>query len=381
MPYWRLSTFYFFYFSSLGTLIFYWSVYLESLGFSRQESGELIAILAATKIVSPMVWGWIADHTGRRMSIVRSGALMAALSFIAVFWVTSYWPLALVIMVFSFFWNAVLPQFEATTFNHLGEQVHRYSAIRLWGSIGFIIFVWLVGWGIDLAGIGILPVVVLIIFIAIWLSALVVPEQAARHLPLDHEPLTTVLRKPHVAGLLVVCFLMQAGHGPYYAFFTPYMKSHGYSVGFTGGLIAFGVVAEVLIFWSMHRWMDRFSLRHLLVFSLAVAALRWLLIGALPEVLPVVLFAQSLHAISFGVYHAVSIQLIHTWFTGMHQGKGQALYSSVSFGLGGAVGSLYAGYSWEYVSPQMMWWIAAGASVVGVLVAVAFLPKRVASSA
>ncbi len=380
MPYWRLSTFYFFYFSSLGTLIFYLSVYLESLGFSRQDSGELIAILAATKIVSPMVWGWIADHTGQRMRIVRFGALMAALSFLAVFKVTGYWPLALVIMVFSFFWNAILPQFEATTFNHLGEQVHRYSAIRLWGSVGFIIMVWLVGLGIDAAGIGILPWVVFIVFVAIWLSSLVVPEQAAKHLPLDHEPLSTVLRKPHVLGLLLVCLLMQAGHGPYYAFFTPYMKSHGYSIGFIGGLIALGVIAEVVIFWSMHNWLERFSLRHLMIFSLAMAALRWLLIGAMPEVLPVVLFAQSLHAISFGVYHAVAIQLFHTWFTGRHQGKGQALYSSVSFGVGGALGSLYAGYSWEYVSPQMMWWIAAGASGLGVLVAVAFLPKRVASS-
>ena len=47
------------------------------------------------------------------------------------------------------------------------------------------------------------------------------------------------------------------------------------------------------------------------------------------------------------MYHAVSISLIHEYFTGDLQGRGQALYSSISFGLGGSIGSFYSGYFWE----------------------------------
>ena len=369
MPYWRLSGFYFFYFASLGALLFYWSVFLESKGFSRQDAGELIAILSATKIVSPIIWGWIADRTGYRMTIVRSGALAAVITFAGVYFVSEYWSLALVMMVFSFFWNAVIPQFEATTFSHLGEQSHRYSSIRLWGSIGFIVAVWMVGWAIDLFSIQILPFVVIVLYLGIWLSSLVVPESAAKHLPLDHERFKTVLSRPHVTGLLLVCFCMQAGHGPYYAFFTPYMLTYDYSVSFIGGLIAFGVIAEVAIFLSLHHWIERFTLQHLLMFSLLTAAVRWSLIGFLPENLPVVLIAQAMHAITFGVYHAVAIQLIHRYFSGRHQGKGQALYSSLSFGAGGAVGALYAGYSWDFIGPLTMWMVSAGFSLAGVFIA------------
>ena len=369
MPYWRLSGFYFFYFASLGALVFYWSVYLDSLGFSREETGELLAILSATKLVAPLVWGWIADHTGHRMTIVRSGALAAALTFAGVYWVSSYWGLALVMAAFSFFWNAVLPQFEATTFSHLGEQVHRYSSIRLWGSIGFIVVVWAVGWGIDRWSIAILPTVVLVLFAGIWLSSLLAPESAAAHLRLDHEPLARVLRRPQVAGLLAVCFLMQASHGPYYAFYVPYLQSHGYSAGLAGGLIALGVVAEVGVFLIMHRWLARFGMWRLLLAALLLAVVRWLLTAWFADSLAVTAAAQTLHAATFGVYHAAAIQLIHTYFTGRHQGKGQALYSSLSFGAGGAAGALYAGYAWELAGGPVMYYIAAALAGVGALVA------------
>ena len=125
MYYWRLSGFYFFYFASLGALIPYWGLYLKSLGFGVVEIGELVAIIMATKIIAPNIWGWIADHTGRRMRIVRIACLLATLSFAGVFIGHGYWLLVLVMSLFSFFWNAALPQFEATTLNHLGTETHR----------------------------------------------------------------------------------------------------------------------------------------------------------------------------------------------------------------------------------------------------------------
>ena len=78
VPYWRLSAFYLFYFATLGALVPYWGLYLKSLGFSAAEIGELLAILMATKFVAPNVWGWIADHRGRRMAIVRLASVIAA---------------------------------------------------------------------------------------------------------------------------------------------------------------------------------------------------------------------------------------------------------------------------------------------------------------
>ncbi|MDH3948513.1 MAG: MFS transporter [Gammaproteobacteria bacterium] len=369
MPYWRLSGFYFFYFASLGALLPYWGLYLKSQGYDITAIGNLMAIIMATKIISPNIWGWIADHTGRRMAIVRFGSLCAALAFAGVFFQDGFVWLAIVMMLFSFFWNAALPQFEATTFYHLGDQIHRYSSIRLWGSIGFIVAVWGLGGLMQGQGLQLLPWILFGLFAAIWINSLLVPEEAAGHLPLDHSPLRKILSQPHVVGLLLVCFLLQAGHGPYYTFYTIHMEAHGYSLSLIGGLWALGVIAEVIVFLFMHRLVPKFGLRNLLLASLLLAVVRWLLIGLFPEHLNVILLAQILHAATFGVYHAAAIQLIHTYFKGKHQGKGQALYSSLSFGAGGALGSFYSGYVYDYFGALLMFVIAAGLSLLAFFIA------------
>ncbi|MEN8108043.1 MAG: MFS transporter [Pseudomonadota bacterium] len=368
MSYWRLSGFYLFYFASLGALVPYWGLYLKSLDFSVTQIGQLIAILMATKTVAPNIWGWIADHTGRRMAIVRIASLLGALAFAGVYLDSSFWWLAMVMTVFSFFWNASLPQFEATTMNHLGKDTWRYSSIRLWGSVGFIISVALLGPVLDVYGAGLLPTIVLLLFVGIWISSLLVPESAAGHMPLDQEPLRQVLGRPFVLSLLLVCFLMQASHGPYYAFFTLYLQDYGYSTGLIGQLWALGVIAEIGIFLVMHRLLPRYGARRLLLAAVSLTALRWLLIALFAANLSIVLFAQTLHAASFGVYHAVAIYLIHKLFTGSHQGRGQALYSSLSFGAGGAVGSLVSGYLWTGINPPAMFLLASAACLTALLV-------------
>src|SRR5690606_3647452 len=86
-------------------------------------------------------------------------------------------------------------------------------------------------------------------------------------------------------------------------------------------------------------------------FSLLASAVRWLLIGYCAESLWILLFAQLIHACSFGIAHSVSIELVRTYFSGGHQGQGQALYRSFSVAAGGAVGALVGGALWDYSAP------------------------------
>ena len=363
--YLRLAGFYLFYFATLGVLLPYWGLYLRSLGFDPARIGELMAIPQATKLVAPSLWGWLADHSGQRMRVVRWACLAAALSFGGVYAAGgSYLGLALVMLLFSFFWNAALPQFEAVTLNHLGEHVHRYSRVRLWGSVGFIGAAVGVGFLVQDWGVGLVPALLWGLFAVLWLNSLLVAE--APTAPLGHAapPLGQVLRQPAVIAFFIACFLHQAAHGPYYGFFSLYLETCGYSREFIGLMWGLGVAAEVGLFLLMPRWLPRFGPRRLLLVALALAALRWLLIGHFARESPILWFAQTLHAFSFGAFHAVSMHLIHQFFPGALQGRGQALYSSLSFGAGNAVGSLAAGYLWSGLGPTAMYDLAA---VLGVL--------------
>ena len=347
MPYWRLSTFYLCYFAALGALVPFWGLYLKQLGFTASEIGELMAIPMATKFIAPYLWGWIGDHLGHRMLIVRIGALLTSLVFLAVFWLQGFWELGIAMALFSFFWNAVLPQFESVTLLYLKKRVDRYARIRVWGSIGFIVTVLLLGVAVDRSGPAVVLPVLFAIYLFIWISSLLVRDPQTDLAPAPQPPILSILRQPPVIAFFLVCFLLQAGHGAYYTFYSIYMEEVGYSKTLIGQFWALGVIAEVLVFLVMHRLLQRFGARAVLITSLLLAALRWILIGNFPTWLPILLFAQLLHAATFGTFHAAAIHLVHHYFTGRHQGRGQALYSSLSFGAGGALGSLLSGYLWN----------------------------------
>ncbi len=365
--YWKLSSFYFFYFASIGAFIPFWGLYLQGQGLTPAQIGELMAIVLATKIIAPNIWGWIADHTGQRMRVIRIAALLALLCFSGVLLNSGYWWLAVVMALFSFFWNAALPQFEVTTLNSLGQHTHRYAHIRLWGSVGFVVAVMALGAALEYLDIARLPWLVVLLLGALWLTTLSVREAPAVAPTSTAPSLRATLRDPRVLSLLSACFLIQASHGPYYAFFTLYLEQHGYARSLIGQLWGLAVLAEVAVFLVAHRLLVRFSAGRLLALALILTSLRWGLLALWPDIFPVLLFVQVLHAASYGLFHAAAISLIHALFPGRLQGRGQALYTSLGFGLGGATGSLLAGYLWEAHGAQSVYFMAAGLAAAGVL--------------
>jgi PPP family 3-phenylpropionic acid transporter len=87
-------------------------------------------------------------------------------------------------------------------------------------------------------------------------------------------------------------------------------------------------------------------------------------------VVPVLILAQLLHAVTFGIHHSASMSLIREWFPSQAQARGQALYTMASYGLGGSLGGIAAGWLWEAVSPEFSFVAAALAGLAGMAAAV-----------
>lgn len=376
--YWRLSGFYFFYFGLLGTLVPYWSLYLKDLGFSAAAIGALMAIPQLTKVGAPNLWGWLADRSGQRLRIIRAGNLMAALAFLPVFWIDTFWNMAFLLIAFSFFWNAVLAQFEVLTLQSLGKQAHRYSHVRLWGSVGFIISVLLLGEVLDRMGTGLLPWVLSGLLWLLWIGTLTLPagKSVENHEESAPSSLLATLVRREVCLFLLASFLMQMSHGPYYTFYSIHLEEMGFSKLVTGGLWALGVLAEVGLFLVMHQLMRRFSLPWILTGSLLLASLRWLIIGLCGDSLHWLLLAQCLHAATFGSFHAASIAWVHRQFGERLAGQGQALYSSLGFGAGWAAGAALSGVLWPYWGERLF----LAAAAVALLSATIMVMGRVTRS-
>ncbi len=363
----RLAGLYFFYFAALGALIPYLGLYLDSIGFSAREIGILFAIKVGARIVAPNVLAWHADRSGRRMQNVRVAALVSCVAFTGMWFGSGFAWLVGVITLWAFAFSAMLPQFEATALNHLGAE--RYGGIRVWGSLGFIAAVAGTGPLVDAFGPAVIRPVMVGLLLGAFVCACLVPD---RDHPRGLAPagrLFDVLRRPEVALLFGIGLFAQFAHGPYYSLFSLYLERLGYSGTLIGQLWALGVVAEVLVFLYMGRLLARFDPGTLLSASLVFAVIRWILLAFAADSLAALAIAQTLHLASFGIFHAVSIGLVHRYFPGPLQGRGQALFSSMTFGAGSALGALAAGYLWDGVGPASIFVASAGAAGIALMLA------------
>ncbi len=367
LPYWRLSGYYFFYFAFVGAFSPYFGLYLQSIQFSAWDIGLLMSQMQLMRLIGPYLWGWLADGGYRRISIVRLSSCISLVGFLAFFWFDRLGSMLVAMAVMAFFWSASLPLMETLTFDHLRERSAQYSRIRLWGSVGFILTVSGTGWLLDHVQVsGVLWVCALILG-GILLFALLVPETSLQTGSGAQEPVARILAQPRVRALLAACFCMSAAHGAYYIFYSIHLAAHGYSKVEVGVLWSLGVVAEILIFLLMPRLTRRFGLRNLLVFSFVAAILRFLGTGWGVSSLMILLLAQVLHAFTFGSYHASAIAAINRWFPGRTQARGQALYSSMSFGAGGLLGGLLSGWVWDDLGAGWTYTLSAMFALMGLL--------------
>ena len=369
MPYGRLSAFYFFYFATLGTFLPYWGLYLKALNYTALQIGTVLALLSATKVLAPNLLGWLADHSGKRIVWIRWACLWAAGLFLGIFWVNDYREMLLLTTAFGVFWSAALSQFEAVTLAHLREHGHHYPWIRLWGSLGFIAAVLGLGFALERVSIQILPQALAVLLGLIWLVALIVPEAGfrSRHRAESASWWPLLWRKEVIAFLFVV-FLAQAAHGPYYVFYSIHLETMGYTGAWIGMLWTLGVVAEIVLFLVLPGLVHLLSPRALLLAGVGLGTLRWLAIGWLADRFWVLSAAQVLHAATFAATHAAAMQLLPRYFGQAHQGKGQALYSSLSFGLGSMAGSYAAGAFWEQAGAPVVFAGAAVTCLFGFLI-------------
>ncbi|MDF0535431.1 MFS transporter [Shewanella yunxiaonensis] len=369
-----LSGCYFFFFAILGALIPYLGLFLEHRGFNAAEIGFLMAIFMGTRIIAPNIWAMVADRTGRRSELVKLGSLTAAVGYLSFFYNGGFIYLALSLTFYTFFWNAILAQMEVITLETLGDKSNRYGSIRSYGSVGYIIWVIATGAIVNWFGPEAVLYVGLVLFAGLFFCSMPLTASASTAVR-DDKSSPLKLTKP-IIWFLLSAMLLQASVGPFYGFFVLYLKQVGYSEALAGIFVAMGAFAEIFMFAIAPKLLGRFSVRTLLMTGMAVTAIRWVLVAFLPEKMPILALSQVMHAFTFGLVHASSIQFVHRHFEKAHRSKGQALYASLSFGVGGALGNWISGHIWGDGSSAWMVWIFAAICAVAAMLVVLALPPE-----
>ncbi|WP_395342220.1 MFS transporter [Ningiella sp. W23] len=388
-----LSITYAFYFGQLGVFVPYVGIYLDDKGLSSSQIGTLLAIVALSRIIGPNLWANYADRSGQAGEVLRFGCLLCLLTFVSILFVDSFWGMTLAFSCMMMFWTAVLPQLEVITSQATAESKRGYGAVRLWGSIGFMLCTLSVGSLLDVFAPVVIVYASIMTLAGLFISSMLIVSgnhQKPLVSELSHEKtqpydkavsnsleqaktLSDSLRVNPIWTLGFIAFLLgntllQMSFGSFYNFFTLYMQSLEYSGMQTGIFICLGVAAEVLIFIHASRLIKRFGVKALLVFSLLFTAMRWLLLGLFAEFTAVIVFTQLIHALSFGLTHAVSVFYLQQTFPKVFQSRAQALYVSIAFGFGGAAGSYIAGLTWQDGAGAVVsFFLAAACAFIGAI--------------
>ena len=342
--YWRLSRFYFFYYFFVGLFVPYWGLYLQSKSFTAFQIGILLSLFQISRIFAPNFWGWLADHTNKRARWIRLASFIGCLGYVGIFWADSFFLIFLVMMSMSLFTSSTIPLAESLTLSHLSSTNVSYSNIRLWGSVGFIIASFFLGILIDRYSVKILVWALLFTQLIILFLSFSIPDKKFELIGNTKRSIFKILKKPEVISLLIGCALMVSSHGLLYNFYSIFLKEQGYSSSLIGILWSTGVIFEIIIFILMPKILNKFNLKEVLLISLFLAVIRFFLIGNYVDTLWVLILAQILHAATFGSFHVASVELVSVHFNREHHSRGQSIYNSITYGLGGTIGGLGGGF-------------------------------------
>ncbi len=375
VPLVRLRVTYLFFFSIIGALIPFMGRFLREQGFSFSAISQVAALMTLATGVGPFLWATLSDRTGRRMPWARLGALLLLVSALSLFFLDWVWTTVLLLLACGLFKSSVTPQLEAVTLEYLGSGSDAYGSVRLWGTLGFAIVVFLLGPVLTETGARWMPLILAMIVALALLAMLNLPDVPANtETPREQatwRQFSHRLRERPVWGMYVGLFLWSISMAAYNTFYDLYLQDQGYGGMHIGVLLAVAPLAEMCLFIVLGRWLRLSGPRLVLMIALTGSATRWLLTAAFADQLWVLLFAQLGHALSFGAVHGSAMFLMRDLFPDHQQGRAQALYLAFSTALGMVVGNLVVGQVWSLPTGPVLAYYGSAAMALCSLVLIA----------
>lgn len=339
-----LSIFYFFYFSIVGVYIIFLPKVIADFGYSALEIGVIFASGPLVRFILPFLFIRGLELNNRVFNIAL---LIMALSSIAFYFsIDNFYKLLTSNIFLSLGLGLILPYVEVISLDTLGKE--RYGKIRLFGSIGFVLVALVLVKILDThtMALNFLLALTFITAVVAFVISRVTTKDKEHEIKHEKNDINLFADYKLWFGLI----LMQMSFGSFYNFFTIYATDNGITLDMTIYLWSFGVFAEIIMLYFQGRFLRRGLLR-ILEFTTLMTALRWFLLFAFAQNIFVQFLAQSIHALSFALFHSAAISYLYVLYK--HKSLAQQFFSGITYGFGGLSGALIAGYIYEYYAEYL----------------------------
>ena len=338
-----LSIFYFFYFAIVGVYIIFIPKVLAMSGYSASEIGIIFAAAPLVRFILP--FAFVKGLKINRMNFNIALVIMVLSSTFFYFSLDSFYYLLVANIGLGIGMSLILPYIEVISLDRIGKE--RYGKIRLFGSLGFVLVALVLVKFLSSGEVAIFYLMFASYSTAFAAFFIVLIAHAK---DMKQEEVSNDISLLNDWKLWIGLTMMQVGFGSFYNFFTIYETDFGISLDMTIYLWTFGVLAEIIMLFSQGKFMQK-NLLNVLQFTTFITSLRWFLVYLFPQNLAILFLSQALHAFSFALFHSAAISyLYHTY---KHRALAQQFFSGITYGLGGFIGALLAGYIYDFFPREL----------------------------
>ena len=363
---WVIGSQYFLYFGVMGIFLPYFNLYCYHIDFTGFQIGVLSAIRSVALILTPLIWGAMADRFRIRRPIFILCSFVSTTIWAFYLYTTDFWAMLIITVFYGIFYSPIISFLEAFTMDVLGTRKKSYGRVRGWGSIAFIITVIVLGKIIDLYSIEIILILIFFGSLAQALISIKIPDiQIKKQTSFSSN--AKALLKRRVIVFLFCAFLMLVSHGTYYGFYSIHLENLGFGKTFIGISWALASIAEIIVMIKSDSLFKHFSMDNVLFFSFMVAVFRWLALSFVTSAAGI-LFLQLFHAVTYAMFHVSSILYIDSLTPDEAKTLGQSVNNAVTYGLGLMVGFFINGYLFETLGTFKLFMISSFIALSGGLI-------------
>lgn len=367
----------------------------QTLHFSGQQIGAVAGTTAIGAMISPLFVGLLADRLFDTRRVLAVLHLLGAVLLVLAARQSAFAVLYAILLAYSLFYMPTLALTTSLAMRHIGDPQQEFGAIRVFGTIGWIVVGLVVGaWGVEATSSPLhLAAALSIAMAAYCLSLPATPPLARhRHFELRHAlPLESLhlLRERSMAIFALASFLICIPLQFYYAFTNLFLNEIG--VVNAAGKMTGGQMSEILCMLLIPWFFQRLGVKYMLAVGMVAWVLRYVMfaLGGSDDRMWMLWLGILLHGICFDFFFVVGQIHIDREAPLALRTVTQGLITFLTYGLGMYVGSWVSGVLVDvYASTSSLgiathdWrviWLSAGACAGAVLLLFVLLfkaPKR-----
>ena len=373
----RFSINYFVFFAAMATIVPYLQQILKIKGFQAHEIGFLLGLFEVTGVLGPLLVGWFADKVGKYRIVLLFLTVTAGVSFFFLSYRVGFAAASIILVFFGFMYRPIASLTDALASRTLTNTVTQYGKARIWGSIGYVgISFFYQAWGyLDSTDSFRIVLVFSILMGILFFSSMSLPKVPKSNISAAVRKKSIKGEKNNIQKILLsmpkifwigigAAFLIKLSMSGYYSFFSIYLTDV-YNLKGISGVWGLGALAEIpVILWGS-RYIVKYGIGRMIALAALGTVLRMIIYAAVPP-FPVMLAAQLLHALSFGLLHISIIVLISHNIPEETRALAMAIFGGISYGLAGFIGSNLSGVILEYQGFTVMYLFCASVSLVSV---------------